>query len=133
MKKSLPQGGTLNPVLFSGRSHPELGSQRTVALGHEPDRIQAEDFAHDELRVEMKQDVASCDLFLLRSTGAPSAGTFTTCLSPTPAARAAPGAYRQSLPAYSVAAEGAGPLPIERCTLAQLLADLLGGAGSQRR
>jgi len=62
----------MDPVLFIGRSNPELGGKLAAALGGEPGRCLIEEFADGEIRVEVKEDIAGREACLLQSTGAPT-------------------------------------------------------------
>jgi len=61
----------MQPVLFSGRSHPDLGRALAAALGIEPGRCLVEEFADGEIGIAVQQEVASREVLVLQSTGAP--------------------------------------------------------------
>jgi ribose-phosphate pyrophosphokinase len=58
----------MNPMVFSGRSHPAMGRRLAEVLELEPGRCRIDDFADGEIRVEIKQDVANRDVFIVQST-----------------------------------------------------------------
>jgi len=62
----------MDPILISGRSHPELGPALAAALGVAPADCRIRDFADGEISVEVKAEVAGREVFVLQSTGAPA-------------------------------------------------------------
>ncbi|MBE0574840.1 MAG: ribose-phosphate pyrophosphokinase [Desulfuromonadales bacterium] len=62
----------MDTVLLSGRSNPVLGGKLAAALGLKEGRCLIKDFADGEIKVEVKQEVAGCHVFILQSTASPT-------------------------------------------------------------
>jgi ribose-phosphate pyrophosphokinase len=58
-------------MLFSGRAHPELGSEIGETLGIAPTPSRLSDFANGEIFVRFLESVRGCDAFVLQSHTAP--------------------------------------------------------------
>jgi len=58
-------------MLFSGRAHPELGSEIGDTLGIAPTPARLSDFANGEIFVRFLESVRGCDAFVLQSHTAP--------------------------------------------------------------
>ncbi len=62
----------MDPILFTGRSLPDLGRQLASLLAIEPGRCRIEDFPDGEIKVEVKQPLEGRKVCLLQSTAAPA-------------------------------------------------------------
>lgn len=62
----------MKPIVFTGRSLPDLGARLAKVLHIEPGRRLIEDFADGEIRVEVKERLEGRTVCLLQSTGAPA-------------------------------------------------------------
>jgi ribose-phosphate pyrophosphokinase len=63
--------GEKKMMLFTGRAHPELGTEIAGCLGIDPTPSRLYDFANGEIFVRFLESVRGCDAFVLQSHTAP--------------------------------------------------------------
>jgi len=119
-------------MVFSGRSHPELGHRISQELGIELGRVNIRTFADGEIYVKYEESIRGADVFIVQPTSRPVNENLMELLIMAQAARLA-SAHRVTavVPWMSYSRQDKKSCPREPIT-ARLVADIMEAAGVDR-